>query len=486
MDPDIRPQDDLFGHVNGRWLDETEIPADKSSWGPSSQLADVAEEQVRDDHRGARRGVAPASTGVDDDATQDRRPLRHASWTRRADRGLGPDADRRPLLDAVAALRDVPRPGGVPRRARADRRRRPLRRPTSTPTTADADRYLVNLVQGGLGLPDESYYRDEKFAEIREKYVAHLDHGCSTLAGHADPAGAAATVLEVETRLAAGPLGARRDPRRAEDLQPDDPRRAAHELVPGASTGTPGSPHLGGAEETLAETLVRQPSYLEHLSTALEEVAHRGLAGLAAVRVRPRRRAVPPDGVRRGELRLLRPHPQRHARAAGPVEARRRLRRGRRSARRSARSTSRGTSRRASKAMMDELVAQPARGLPPLDRGAGLDERGDQAAGLRQARHVPPQDRLPRRSSATTPRSTSRPTTCSATSRRPPRSRPTASWRKIGSPVDRDEWLMLPQTVNAYYNPGHQRDLLPGRDPAAAVLRRGRRRRPRTTAASAR
>ena len=48
MNPDIRPQDDLFGHVNGRWLDEVEIPADRSSWGPFVQLADVAEAQVRD------------------------------------------------------------------------------------------------------------------------------------------------------------------------------------------------------------------------------------------------------------------------------------------------------------------------------------------------------------------------------------------------------------------------------------------------------
>ncbi len=55
MNPDIRPQDDLFGHVNGRWLDEVEIPADRSSWGPFVQLADVAEEQVRDDHRGPDR-----------------------------------------------------------------------------------------------------------------------------------------------------------------------------------------------------------------------------------------------------------------------------------------------------------------------------------------------------------------------------------------------------------------------------------------------
>ena len=48
MNPDIRPQDDLFGHVNGRWLEETEIPSDKSSWGAFIALADAAEQQVRD------------------------------------------------------------------------------------------------------------------------------------------------------------------------------------------------------------------------------------------------------------------------------------------------------------------------------------------------------------------------------------------------------------------------------------------------------
>ena len=47
MDPSIRPQDDLFGHVNGRWLREEEIPGDRSSWGPFVQLADDAEAHVR-------------------------------------------------------------------------------------------------------------------------------------------------------------------------------------------------------------------------------------------------------------------------------------------------------------------------------------------------------------------------------------------------------------------------------------------------------
>ena len=78
-----------------------------------------------------------------------------------------------PLITAVAALRDVrdlaafvgefERIGGAGlfgSYVDTDRK--------------DSDRYLVYLVQGGLGLPDESYYREDKFAEIREKYVAYL------------------------------------------------------------------------------------------------------------------------------------------------------------------------------------------------------------------------------------------------------------------------------------------------------------------------
>ena len=57
-----------------------------------------------------------------------------------------------------------------------------------------------------------------------------------------------------------------------------------------------------------------------------------------------------------------------------------------------------------SKAMMDELVANLLAAYRHSISAPGLDDRGDQAAGLREARHVPPQDRLPRRSSATTPR----------------------------------------------------------------------------------
>ncbi len=155
-----------------------------------------------------------------------------------------------PLIDAVAALRDVrdlaafvgefERIGGhglFGSYVDTDRK--------------DSDRYLVYLFQGGLGLPDESYYREDKFAEIREKYVAYLA-ALLRLADHDGDADAdAATVLAIETRIAAGPLGARRDPRRAEDLQPADGRRADGAGAR-SSTGRPTSP-------TSAATTRRSP-----------------------------------------------------------------------------------------------------------------------------------------------------------------------------------------------------------------------------------
>ena len=65
MDLSVRPQDDLFGHVNGTWLATTEIPADRSSWGPFVQLADQSEQQVREiiEQFGARAAAGEVEAG---------------------------------------------------------------------------------------------------------------------------------------------------------------------------------------------------------------------------------------------------------------------------------------------------------------------------------------------------------------------------------------------------------------------------------------
>ena len=66
----------------------------------------------------------------------------------------------------------------------------------------DPERYLVFLEQGGIGLPDESYFREEKFAEIRAGYQLFLERMFS-LAGLSDPAERAARVFALETEIAA-------------------------------------------------------------------------------------------------------------------------------------------------------------------------------------------------------------------------------------------------------------------------------------------
>ena len=63
MDPDIRPQDDLFRHMNGRWLDTTEIPADRSAWGAFTMLADESEARVRAIINAYQQHRSPANTG---------------------------------------------------------------------------------------------------------------------------------------------------------------------------------------------------------------------------------------------------------------------------------------------------------------------------------------------------------------------------------------------------------------------------------------
>src|SRR3954451_6221316 len=168
MNPDIRPQDDLFGYVNGRWLEETEIPSDRSSWGPFVQLADVAEEQVR-------QIIEDLAAGDRQSMSEDARKIGdlYASFmdTDAIERkGLRPV---RPLLDAVAGLRDVrdlaaflgefERIGG-----------HGLFGSYVSTDDRNSDRYLFHLGQGGLGLPDESYYREDKFAAVRESYVGYL------------------------------------------------------------------------------------------------------------------------------------------------------------------------------------------------------------------------------------------------------------------------------------------------------------------------
>ncbi len=444
MDQGIRPQDDLFGHVNGRWLDETEIPSDRSSWGPFVQLADVAEEQVRDIIQEV--AANPEGEGAGPDAG--RIAALYASFMDTATidrRGIAPV---RPLLSAVAALRDhrdlaaflgeFERVGGVG-----------LFGSYVDTDDRQSDRYLFHITQGGLGLPDESYYREEKFAEIRTKYVDYLTR-LFVLGGHGDPAGAAQAVLELDTQLAAGhwERAETRDVQKTYNLLT---RAELEELAP-AFDWHVYTRNLGGDDATIAESCVRQPSYLAHLSTVLTETPMDQWRDWLTSRVL--RSAAPylHDDFVQANFdfygRTLNGTPELRARwkrAVAFVE-------GAVGEAVGAEYVARHFPPR-SKELMDELVANLLaayrQSIEALD---WMTEETKQRAYEKLATFRPKIGYPEKFRDYSALKATSDDllgNVAAAAAFETDR-----QLAKIGAPVDRDEWFMLPQTVNAYYNPG--------------------------------
>ncbi len=449
MDLDVRPQDDLFGHVNGRWLEETEIPSDRSAWGAFYALDETAELQVRDIVTEFASASADG-TGLTD---EQRKIADLFNSFMDADaieaRGLDPV---RPLLDRVAALQDVRELGGF--LGELERTGGGGLFGTYIDTDSrDSDRYLFHIAQGGLGLPDKEYYTDEKFAETREKYAGYLT-AMLGLAGYDDAAGAAQRILDLETRLAEGHW----DRAETRDVQKTYNLLTAADLAAlcpafdwdAYVTGLGG--FLDGQHATLAESCVRQPSYLEHLSTVLTETpiqawrdkltAHvlraaaaylasdfvetnfdfygRTLSGTPELRARWKRAVSFVEGAI-GEA-VGKEYVARHF----PPRA---------------------------KEMMDELVANLLRAYrESISRLDWMTEETKQRA-FDKLEMFRPKIGYPERfrdysALEVTPDDVVANVLAAAafeTDRQ---------LRKIGSPVDRDEWLMLPQMVNAYYNPG--------------------------------
>jgi endothelin-converting enzyme/putative endopeptidase len=459
MDPAIRPQDDLFGHVNGRWLETTEIPVDKGSWGSFVHLADAAEEQVRVIIEGLAEQVVAGEEGLDGDAM--RIACLYASFMDEQAveaRGYEPLG---PLLGAVDSLRDVrdlaaflgefEQIGGSGAFA-----------VYVDVDGKNSDRTLFNVVQGGLGLPDETYYHDEKFAEVREKYVAFLTR-IFELVRRPDAAADAATVMAVETRLSQGhwERAETRDVQKTYNLLTVE---ELHKLCP-AFDWEAFIRNLGGSAETIAETCVRQPSYLEHLSAALTELPIEDWRPWLAARVV---RAYAP--YLSAELvetnfdfygRTLSGTPQlreRWKRGVAVVEG----------------SIGEAVGREYvarhfpphSKAMMEELVGNLQRAY--RESITALDWMSDETKQRAFAKldmfrskigypekfrdyselDFAPDDLVGNVLSAN-----------AFENRR--------QLAKVGAPVDRDEWLMLPQTVNAYYRPGMNEICFP-----AAILQK--------------
>ena len=452
LDLSVRPQDDLFGYTNGTWLRQTEIPADRGRFGTFDRLREQAEHDLR-----ALLDEAVASEAAPD-TSQGRVGRLFGAFldeTAIESAGLGGAADLLAEVDAVADIRGLVALAGRFERIGIDG---PM---TSFVNTDDraSDRYVVYLNQGGLGLPDESYYREEQHEATRAAYQRHVA-AMLTLAGRPSPDAAAERIMALETRLAAGHIDkvADRDPVATYHLC--SPQRLA-ELAPQVDWDAYAA-GLGAPAAAFAEVVVRQPGYLTAWSTALAEeplstwrewlawhVVHsvapflpkafveenfdfygRTLSGTPQMRARWKRGVelvdrLLPEAL--GELYVERHFPP-AAKArmtelvANLVEAFRRS------------FADRPWMGEATKAQALAKLEQftPKIGYPDTWRDySGLSLSGDLLADVASA-HAFETDR---------------------------------NLAKLGGPVDRGEWFMGPQTVNAYYNPGMNEIVFP-----AAIL----------------
>jgi putative endopeptidase len=447
MDPAIRPQDDLFGHINGHWLATEEIPSDRSSWGPFVTLSDEAEAHVREIIEEFATGATSPATGATSSEREKIAALYASFMDEAAVDALG-IAPVKPLLDAVAGVRDVrdlaallgelERVGGAG-----------LFGSYVDSDSRNSDRYLFHITQGGLGLPDESYYRDEKFAEIREKYVAYLAT-MLTLAEQPDPQGAAERIMAIDTAIAKGhwERAETRDVQKTYNLLTADGLR---ELAP-AFDWAAYVRNLGGSPSAIDEVIVRQPSYLEHLSTVLTETPieqwrewltsrvlrstapylpnafaetnfdfyGRTLSGTPEMRARWKRGVSLVEGAL-GEA-VGKEYVARHFPPIAKQMMDELVENLLRAYRSSIEKLDWMTSETKQKAYEKLDTFRPKIGYPEKFRDySALQITADNLVANVQAAAAFESDR---------------------------------QLGKLGGPVDRDEWFMLPQTVNAYYNPG--------------------------------
>ena len=188
----IKPSDDLFRFVNGPWIDTYRLPDDKARYGSFDKLAEDAESQIRDiledEDCPAAKSQALYRSFMDTDAIE----AAGATPIRPALDAIDHAADKAALTRTIGALKPIDMGPNVFDIAVFGDPKNP-------------DTNVVHLEQSGIGLPDEAYYREDHYAPIREAYVDMVAKQLR-LAGYGDEETTRAQAdrfLDVETRIAA-------------------------------------------------------------------------------------------------------------------------------------------------------------------------------------------------------------------------------------------------------------------------------------------
>ena len=271
-DTSVRPQDDLFRFVNGQWLATAEIPADRPSTGAFTTLRDEAEAACRQIVE-ELASVAPEEVSEVLATNRGRVGALYEAFmdeSRLEELGAEPLAEELAPVLGASSKEDLGRalgemtPIGFMGVVGAD----------VEVDINDPERYTSWIGQSGLGLPDESYYREEAQAPLRQAYVEHVAR-MMALAGLTDSFGAsgedlAERVMAVETALAKGHW----DRVTCRDVEKMNNPMSWQQIVDSAPDlpwdewreGIRAAARSAGIEQTafLEEAIVTQPDYLPH------------------------------------------------------------------------------------------------------------------------------------------------------------------------------------------------------------------------------
>jgi predicted metalloendopeptidase len=261
LDATVRPQDDFFRYSQGKWLKDVDIPNDRSSWGAFNVAADNVEQQIRtliEQASQDRRAKAGSDTRKMGDFYASYMDQQHRDAL-----GLAPlKAD----LARVQALKDKKALAALAARFERIGAGSPVNMGVRQ-DSKDSTRYIVGISQSGLGLPNRDFYlQDEaRLADTRAKYQAHVEKMLALAAhGHnaQDAASEAKAIVALETEIARVQWSAveNRDP-----VKRYNKMKAAElkTLAPGFDWDT----YLKdcGVGGKASEVIVSQPSYLQGL-----------------------------------------------------------------------------------------------------------------------------------------------------------------------------------------------------------------------------
>lgn len=194
FDREVRPQDNLFLYVNGTWLKETPIPADKSDYGTFAELADRVDRQIKEI-------IDQLAAGSHEAGTEEQKIV--DLYLSYMDTTLLEQKKLIPLEGEFKKILDV---GNRDELAGliAYLRRLGVQTPFSSYVRIDdknPSRYIVSISQSGLGLPDRDYYLDERFAQINQEYQKYIMR-LLELAGISNAEKKAGEIYQLEKNLA--------------------------------------------------------------------------------------------------------------------------------------------------------------------------------------------------------------------------------------------------------------------------------------------